>query len=798
MKRKTQAVSLFADIRSSLPICASLSAIVMMGVLFFVGIVSASQGIRDTMDAYFTRVHYQAAQIASADGFTDDDIQRLSSLDGVTRAEGGFALDAYLHTDRDRRVVSVHTLQTQMNDAELVSGRMPEKDDECAIEEALAGEGYAVGDVLELDFDSSPLARALSARRWTVTGVVRHPASAVYVEDRRGVSTLGGGCVQSFLFVPLGAFQSIVGDRYGVLYATGADTAHAYTQQALDAYQALKRDIGRLDESWTVLMRPDTILYQSMRIGSDNLSRTGLTFAFIFVGVAAIVCYTSFSRLIQDRRAIVGIQKANGLRLSELLRHYLLYAAFCAVPGVVLGVLAGWAVLQPILVKSYMTNLTVGAHSYAFKAVEAAAASAAALGVMMLSALVAVVRLLKQPAAKLLREQGGDNDGSARLGARLARRGVSMRRSVLVLNLRSDINRLVTTVLGVAGCTALIIIGLTMKLGLEKIPDVQYQQIQKNDTILTLAAGADTEEWQALLASQGVAHALPLHAYACGFRHGQDYNVASAVVTDADDISADLALIDPYTGKPVALPQNGVLLSVRTCEYYGISAGDTLRLTEADGTAYDVTVGGIIDNYMDHLIVMRAAYYRTVSGKAFSPNQFYLRLDGMPDGALTATAAARDDYVSYTSAQYKRAQFDSLAASMNAIVALMIGLSAALAAVVLYQLIQLTLNKRSAELAVMYANGFTGRELRGYIARENRVMTLLGLLAGVGVGVVMADRLMGTLESDTVRVLHGANLTACLLGVGLTALFATVIEQLLLRRWKPRQTFLTKMRQWQE
>ncbi|MDO5112140.1 MAG: hypothetical protein Q4E65_07530 [Clostridia bacterium] len=820
MKRKTHMVSLFADIRRSVPICASLSAIVMMGVLFYVGIVFASQGIRDSMDDYFRRVRYQDFLVSSSSGFSDADIARLRALPDVEDVEGGFVFDAYLPLGRDKRVVSVQSLTTRMNDAELVAGRLPAGDGECVIEEAMLNEGLAIGDALELDFASltslvnarkwnladairqyfggSFSLRTFNTHEWTVTGVIRHPAAAVYVEDRRGISSLGGGFVQNYVFLAPEAIRGMTGDDpYNILYVRDKETAHAYSDAARQASARIKDEIAQLDPEWSILERSDTILYQSMKIASENLSRTGLSFACIFIGVAALVCYTSFTRVIQDRRVVIGMQKANGLRVSELLRHYLLYAAFCAIPGVLSGIAAGYLLLQPFLVQSYMTNLTIGAYTYAFAYPTAIVSALVALSVIISSALVAVIRLLRRPAAQLMRAQNDDGDGS-RLGAWLNQRGISMRHAILILNLRADTNRLITTVLSIAGCTALIVIGLSMKLGLARIPDMQYRQIQKNDTILTLQDDADADKWRKFLDQQGVAHAQPVHAYACGFRFKQAYNLATVIVAMDEGVTEDVALLDPYTGRPVALPDAGILLSVRTSEYFGVAPGDSIELIEADGATYSATVSGVIDNYIDHLIVMRAGYYQAISGKEAAVNQYYLRLDGQPDDALIAAASREAGYVGYTSAEYKRVQFDSLSASMNALVALMIGLSAALAVVVLYQLMQLTLNKKAAELSVMYANGFTGQELRGYISKENKVMTVLGLLLGVGAGVGMTDRVMRTLESDTVRTLHGANPTACLLAVGLTALLCVLIEWFLLLRWNPRQTFLRKTRQWMD
>lgn len=795
MKNRMRSVSLFADIRRSLPLCASISIIVMLGVFFYTGIAFSAQGIRDTMGDYFRGSRFHDVKVLSANGFTDEDVALLETLPDIGEVEGAFAFDAYLDRADEKRVVSVQTLTKKLDIPELLDGRLPVGDYECAIDEELLEQGVELGDELTLEFARSPLSAALSAESWRVTGVIRHPASCLNCPDRRGISTLGSGRVQSFVFIDPAAVQSYTGTgTFGMLTASFAQPVAAYTPELEETAERVRGELETLRPDWHVFGQQEALPYIAMNIAAENLSRTGYAFSWLFIGIAIIVCYTSFGRLINERRGVIGAQKALGFRTGELVVYYLFYAFFCALPGALAGVAGGYWIFQPLLVSSYTHDMLISGLQSAFLFSESLWAVLISIAVILVSAMLPVLRLLRRPAVELMRPGGTGGGGLFRLRARLSRRKVSVRRSATLLNIISDPNRLLSTVVGMAGCTALILIGLSMRYGLSSVPELQYEQIMRFDRVLTVEPGADEVRWRSILSEHGLDNAASLCATACTFESEQTRNTAIMIISGDPDFTDYYALSDPYTGEALSLPEDGVLLSVRTCEYYGIAPGDMLTLTQADGTSFEVRVAGAMDNYLGHMLVLDAGYYESVSGRSAGTNQFYIRLDGAEDIPIDLLAE-EPDYVSYISADYQRAEFDGLAASLNMIVTMMIALSAALAVIVLYQLHKLTMDKKTGELAVMYANGFTGRELRSYVTVENNILTALGLPLGVLTGLLLSGNMIDTLESDSIKVYDGFSLMACVISVGLTGLFAVLIEQILLRRWDPQASFQQKMRQ---
>lgn len=795
--KKTHAVSLLTDIRMSLPLCVSIAMIVMLGALCVIGISFASRSIKDTMDDYYRRVEHYDLQLLSGDGFDSSDIADIEGVSSVAVVEGGYIADAYLEVNSRKRVISVQTLTNNVNLAELVDGRMPDGDSECAIEESLLSQGIKIGDTLSLDFASSPAAVMLNSRGWKVTGVVRHPSSVMDVAERRGVSTLGNGCTENFIFADIAAFQGIFGnDAYGTLFVRLKETPYMYSDAASEYSAAARRDIEALNKGWRVLEKRETLPYAAMEIAADNLGRTGYAFSILFIGIAAMICYTSFGRMINERRALIGTQKALGIRTGELLLYYILFAALCALPGAVCGIIIGDMLIQPLLVSSYMTNLSIDKLSYFFGWGFSAAVVAAAVAVITASAAGAVVRLLKRPAIELMRREIKKiGRGAQRLAARIGGNGKSVKSSAMVWNLFSDTERLITTVIGIASCVALVIAGLSMRTGLGNITVRHYSDIFKSDRVLSVKNGADADKWLSLLSDNGIDDAFPFYTYACAFKYGQESNMASVIVTDGDGMGEYFALLNPYTGAKLSVPTDGVLLSVRTGEYNGISAGDMLTLSDADGSIYDVKVSGLIDNYIDHIIVMSNEYYSRAAGKTASPNQFYIRLNSADDGEATQALSRESDFLSYVSADYKRDQFESLATGINMIVITMLSLSAALAVVILYQLNKLTMEKKSSELAVMHSNGFSAGEIKSYISRENAIMTALGLPLGVALGVLMAKYMLSILQSDTVKVCSDISAAVCVISVVLVAAFSMLVERVLLMRWSPRSAFMKSSRQ---
>ncbi|MDO4545212.1 MAG: FtsX-like permease family protein [Bacillota bacterium] len=791
---------LIRDIKKSMAVFCSIAIVVALGLLLYLGIAFASVGIKDTMDDYYRTSSYMDAGIFSADGFTKEDMEAVSALSEVKETEGSYEANAYLSIPEDpesnKLVVSAISLTSSISKANLLDGRFPEGVDECVIEEPL-GENIKIGDKIRLDDGNSQGIGLLKEQEFTVTGIVSHPDALMDVEERRGISTLGNGCIENFVFLDQSAFDdSLFGGGFQTLLMKGNYTGDTYGtgyERFLDRLQEKLEDLGkeRVGEDadgWQISRRDEAISYIAIGMSADNITTVGNTFGLIFLVISVMVCYTSSSRKIREQRPILGMEKARGFRTGEIMGRYLAYSSMATLLGILLGGVLSYAVMQPVLVKGYLTNTSLVDFARVFLPGSLVLAAAAALVINLAATTAAVWHTLHSSASELMRGIKHRMGRTAKIGGFLRRTKLPLRQAMAVKNLFFDLGRTITTVLIIAGCLTLICIGVSLKFSSGEILGLQFKGLVNYDRVLTADTRfGDEEELQNGLAELEEATHLPVFTYATGFRFGKDSNMACITVAEPSKINDYYALQDPYSGESLTLPDDGVLLSVRGYEYFGIEPGDELEITQADGKRYSLEVKGCFDNYIDHVIFMSPEYYKQVTGEDAAANQFYIKSGELTEGQLRSSLSEYDAFVSLMPDDYKRGQFEDLSGTMSMIMGIMIILSTVLAAVTLFNLNAMTLLQRSHELNMMRANGFTVKETKSYIIRENRLLTIIGIIIGCFTGSALYEFVRSGLESDTVKLPSGVSVTGLLTSIVITLVLAEVMQAIFLAGLKKKQ-----------
>lgn len=231
---KTRWILLLRDIKKSMAVFLSITIIVTLGILVYIGISFSSMGTKDTMNHFFQTTSYMDFQIHSSTGFTDDDISAVLALDDVATAEGGYETSAYIEPatgDKNKLVVSVQSLTEKLNTITLIEGRLPEAPNECVIESLLSDQ-LQIGDTIQVDARDSNHISLLAEETFVVTGIINHPFNMVDIEERRGISVLGNGCIQNFIYVDSSAFDSpLLANRYLTLYVKADTNAHTYSEE---------------------------------------------------------------------------------------------------------------------------------------------------------------------------------------------------------------------------------------------------------------------------------------------------------------------------------------------------------------------------------------------------------------------------------------------------------------------------------------------------------------------------------------------------------------------------------------
>ncbi|MCR5575393.1 MAG: hypothetical protein K6F56_00095 [Oscillospiraceae bacterium] len=535
---------------------------------------------------------------------------------------------------------------------------------------------------------------------------------------------------------------------------------------------------------WIVLNNEGNGGYVFARTAADNLASLSSTFSLIFVAVAALVIYATVGRIVEEQSKLVGATKAMGLYNREVFAKYLLFGVSGTLLGVLLGVLLAYLGIQKGVLKAYSVYFTYGEAAKTFLPQKTLLVALGGLVLSAASVWLACSRLLKTTAIKLMQ---GDTLTS-KLKKAKGRAGGSLYTRLIYLNMRTDLKRVIVTIVSVAGCCILLMIGFTLKYSLSRVGERQFDQIIAYD--LRLLYDADDEDaadpvpaLEKALRDQG-AEFLPVYYEDRSFSSGNQINACTLIVAPADRIGTFYCLRDVKTKEVLTLPESGVLIPLRMQEVFGIGPGDVFQLNDSELMPCDVQAAGIFENYFSLMAVCSPEAYKAFSGEAAEDNCFLVRLNGADPAALEKAVSKLPGFVSLDDAKADRARFVSLTKVLNLVIVVMIAMSGLMAFFILLNLSNTFITQRSRELTIMRINGFTTGECKRYVAFDLAVTTVLGIVLGLVVGAWLGYRVTLLMEQPNIMYVRDPDLRSFVFSFIFTALISVGINSLALRKIK--------------
>ena len=574
-----------------------------------------------------------------------------------------------------------------------------------------------------------------------------------------------------------------------------ADAQLADAERRLDDAQKQIDDLERPE--WLVMDRTANYGAASFEADADRVDSIAAVFPFIFFLVAALVALTTMTRMVEEERALIGTFKALGYRRTRIASKYLAYAAAASGIGSILGILALSQVLPAVIMKAYGIIYFVPELPLPLPVDPGFAGLAAGLGVgvTLFATWAAVAATLRERPAQLMlprAPKAGKRIVLERIGPLW--RHLSFSWKVTFRTLFRYKKRFVMTVIGIAGCTALLLTGLGLSNAINDIIDKQFGEITKYNAVVTLADDLSSEEQRRIddLLDDGslvTAHTLAMRQnMLAGGPDEQDKRMELVVPEDPASFDRFVALNTRVGHHPVKLDDDGLVLTEKLAAELGVRAGDAVTLTEQDaignatGTSYEATVTGIVENYVYHYAYMGPALYEQLMGKAPDYRTVLAVTTSDPDlrvqfsnDLLAAGGVKTVAYNDETIDAYR-----DMMSSVNMIVVVLVTAAAALAFIVLYNLTNINITERMREIATLKVLGFTPREMNAYIFREIFLLAAIGCAVGLVLGVWMEGFVVVTAEVDQIMFGRAIHPTSFLLAFLLTMLF-TVLVMLAMR-----------------
>jgi|GEM_PF-1713222 len=541
------------------------------------------------------------------------------------------------------------------------------------------------------------------------------------------------------------------------------------------------------EQPWLITGLKGNSGYLTISTSSANVSGLRLSFALVFMIVAVMVCFTSIGRMVSEQRELLGAQKALGFTRREILRRFMAYTAASSLLGSILGWLAGLVIVEWIALNGYSALYIFDRYRFYFNGGQALLATACAVAVTAALTGFACHKQLGEEATELLRGKKPPQ-GKTRFFEKYAWWGrQSLYTRSMIKSLLQDKRRFFMTIIGLAGCTALLVISLTMRLAISGVVERQYGGIFRYDlSLITDSRGGEavTEAFaQRLNAEEGLEYLRVQDKLY--YLRGAGGNWSAGHLISGYDLTylgEYLELSDSVSGAPLAVPFSGALISQRIAEVEGWGKGDAIQLMDSAGDSCTVTIAGIFENYAFHSLVMSADYYQTVTGKPLDDNTFYINLHGADGAQLTADLGAMDGFMRCDDGSRNRTLFDDVSRGIDVLVAVLLVLSAAMAAMVLLDLNFMFIRQKSRELAVMRVNGYSLRETKAYVYRDNIILAALGLLLGVLLGILLGGWVVRGIEEDYIRFIREPIWPACLIAAAIGSLFMVAVNVIALRQ----------------
>lgn len=566
------------------------------------------------------------------------------------------------------------------------------------------------------------------------------------------------------------------------------ELADAKTQ--LDEAQA---DIDAIElPDFYVLDRGKNVGMAGHEADASRIDQIARVFPLIFFLVAALVSLTTMTRMVEEERMLIGTYKALGYGNARICSKYLIYALLASGMGSIVGILLLSQALPQLIMNSYAIIYALPISSSPIDVPIALFAFALSVGITLLATLFAVLSSLRERPALLMlprAPKAGKRILLERIGPIWRR--LSFSSKVTTRNLFRYKRRFFMAVIGIAGCTALLLTGLGLRDGINDIIEKQFGQIQHFNLEITTNAEQDSHNAhiveETLANSDIVTDTMQIgRENAIVTREGADKDIRAALVVPADleRFDAFYTLRERVGHAPLALGETGAVVTEKLASELGISVGDTIEIYdqsmvgEREGVAHEVTVSGIAEYYTGQGVFMSPASYAAVMG---TPCDFaeticmaYAPLDQRTALANELLDVGGVEVVSFYDEVIET--YRMMLRTVNAVVWVLIIAAALLAFVVLYNLTNININERMREIATLKVLGFTPRETNDYIFRETILLTIIGALIGCVLGIGMESFVVVTAEVDEMMFGRDIHLLSFVIAFALTIVFSIIVS----------------------
>lgn len=565
-------------------------------------------------------------------------------------------------------------------------------------------------------------------------------------------------------------------------------------EKAETELQDKERELSELSApEYLYFSRHDNPSFSEFEDNADRISSIATVFPVFFFLIAALICLTTMTRMVDEKRGEIGTLKALGYTNWEVAQKFIVYSTLASVIGTGLGLVIGFNLFPTVIFDAYRNLYNLPPVIVTYYASYTIQSIVVALLCTLLSSLIVLrVDLLSTPA--VLMRPKAPKPGKRIFLERLPKvwSRFNFNQKVTARNLFRYKQRMLMTILGIAGCMAMILTGFGLKDSIGDIVTKQFSDIWHYDASVYLdrddmEQSIETYEAKRDGIPEVSEHLMMSQKTVDVVKKGMtSQEVIIDIPKESKELTKFITFKDRVSGEGYELDDTGVIINEKLSRLLEIKVGDTLSIKDADNQEHQVRVSQIVENYAMHFMYMTPTYYETIFKESPVFNVDYLlfnkELSNKEEEQLSKKLMEEEEVmtVSYTS-KIGEAMDDTME-SLNIVVWVLIVSAAMLAFVVLYNLTNINISERIRELSTIKVLGFYDKEVTMYVYRENNILTVLGILLGFVLGRLLHGFVLTTAEVDMMMFPKDIHLVSYLYSTLLTVLFSTIVMLVMHRK----------------
>lgn len=575
------------------------------------------------------------------------------------------------------------------------------------------------------------------------------------------------------------------------------DTAYAEYLSGVETLNEQKAEVeariadahAALDEiekpQWYLLDRTDNNGYSSVWDDALKVDAIAGIFPIFFIIVVALMCFNTMNRMVEEERGEIGTLSSLGYGEFSIINGYLFYIFFATVIGVTVGLLIGYTLIPNVIYSIYNANYILPKLQINIKLLPFFTMILITLGLMSIIAIVSCLKELKNVPATILRPASPKAGKKVFLEhIKFIWKRLSFTGKVTARNMFRYKKRIIMTVLGVVGSTALLLTGFGLRDSISGLADLQYGKINHYDALFVFQNSFTTmdDSLTTRLANDNITEYMPIYQASFTFETNDlSHDIYLIALSNTEEIDKFITF-NSKVNDEFTFPSDGAVISEKMASLLDVEIGDFIKVRNSNNELVVLPVSEIVENYTMHYIYMNEETYEKYFESELEYNMLMANLSDdinhdelaseWMDAGLISTINFTEDNIEV---------FDNMVGGLNLIVLLIIGASCMLAFIVLYNLTTINIAERIREISTLKVLGFYDNEVSSYVYRETLFLTIFGILLGLVAGIFLHMYVINVAETDNILFLHNILWPSYIYSF-LIIVFFTIIVQIITNR----------------